>query len=24
MFQRDFFPKLSDMNIISVNYNIKF
>ncbi len=24
MFQRDFFPKLSDMNIISFNYNIKF
>lgn len=24
MFQRDFFPKLSDMNIISVSYNIKF
>jgi len=24
IYQRDFFPKLSDMNIISVNYNIKF
>jgi len=24
MFQRDFFPKMSDINIISVNYNIKF
>jgi hypothetical protein len=23
IYQRDFFPKLSDMNIISVNYNIK-
>jgi hypothetical protein len=24
IFQRDYFPKLSDMNIISVGYNIKF
>jgi predicted porin len=24
MFERDFFPHLSDMNIISVSYNIKF
>jgi len=24
MFQRDFFPKLSDINVISLNYNIKF
>jgi len=24
MFQRDFYPKESDMNIISVSYNIKF
>lgn len=24
MFQRDFFPKLRDMSIISVNYQIKF